>query len=79
MDTFMVTLSDRDGRDSRVLVTAPSTDTEDQVAEYISQPGITGTRGETIPGGMRVLGVRRLRVSHPVRHTAWTTLAKANT
>lgn len=66
METWMVTLAAPDGKDQRVLVSAPAGDTEDDVREYVLRPDITGTKGERITlESPTVIGMRKLAVRRP--------------
>lgn len=77
MNTFMVTLADREGNDQRVLVTAPATDTEDDIRDYVLRPGITATDGRGISlVDPEVTHVQKLTINRPVR-TNFVDLMKA--
>lgn len=64
---WLVSLADRTtGADQRVLVTAPSTDTEDDVREFVLRPHLTGTKGEKITlADPVVIGLRKLAIKRP--------------
>ncbi|QZE10448.1 hypothetical protein SEA_SCOOBYDOOBYDOO_102 [Mycobacterium phage ScoobyDoobyDoo] len=78
MDTYMVTLCDREGKDQRVLVRVPSSNTEDDVRDFILTPGLTSTDGRGVELDQpTVIGIRKLHIKRPPHRTAWKTLQKA--
>ena len=72
MDTYMVTLADRDGRNQRVLVSAPAGNTPESIHDYITDPAVRGTKGETVLPNSRVIGIRKLHIKRPVLGTVMT-------
>ena len=77
MDTYMVTLCDREGRDQRVIVSAPEGDTPEDIANFFLDPATRGTKGETVLPNARVIGVRKLRIKRPMRGTVMPIVTKA--
>lgn len=77
MDTYMVTLADRTGRDQRVIVSAPEGDTPEDIARFILDPATRGTKGETVLPDARVIGIRKLHIKRPVRGTVMPIVTKA--
>ena len=78
MDTYMVTLADRDGKDQRVLVNVPSDNTEDDVREFILRPGLKATDGREVElTAPVVIGIRKLHIKRPVK-TSWQSMQKAS-
>lgn len=75
---WLVSLADREtGADQRILVTAPSVDTEDDVRDFVMRPNLTGTKGETITlAHPVVIGVRKLAVKRPPRNTTMAEVTK---
>lgn len=75
--TWMVTLADPTGRDQRVLVNVPSTDTEDDVREFILRPGVKATDGREVSlESPTVIGLRKLHIKRPPLRTVMQTLQK---
>jgi hypothetical protein len=78
MDTYMVVLADREDHEQRVLVTVPSSNTEDDVREFIAQPGLTAVDGRCITlVDPVVVSVRKLHIKRPVT-TMWPRMQKAS-
>jgi len=75
---WLVTLADRYTKaDQRVLVTAPPTDTEKDVCDFVLRPDVTGTKGETITlENPVVIGARKLAIKRP-HATNLTAVTKA--
>lgn len=65
---WLVSLADRaTGTDQRVLATVPSTDTEEDVRNFILRPGLTGTKGEVITlADPVIIGLHRLTLKRPI-------------
>lgn len=77
MDTYMVTLADREGRDQRVLVSAPAGDTVEAIHDFITDPAVRGTKGEAVMPDARVIGIRKLHIKRPPTRTVMPTVQKA--
>lgn len=67
MNTFMVTLCNTEGKDQRIVVQAPATDTVEDISAYVLNPATRGTKGETVMADSRVIGIRQLHIKRPVR------------
>ncbi|ASZ74680.1 hypothetical protein KHO57_gp224 [Mycobacterium phage Phabba] len=79
MDTYMVTLADREGKDQRVLVNVPSDNTEDDVREFILRPGLKATDGREVElAAPTVIGIRKLHIKRPPFRTVMQTLQKTS-
>jgi hypothetical protein len=76
MNTFMVTLCDAEGRDQRVLVSAPSGDTPEDIHTFITDPATRGTKGESVIVNARVIGIRKLHIKRPVLGTTMPEMRK---
>lgn len=78
MDTYMVTLADAEGRDQRVLVSAPSGDTAQDIHTFITDPATRSTKGESVMANSRVIGIRKLHIKRPVLGTMMPEMRKTH-